>query len=97
MPWLATPDDSPGRPAVFCAAAIQFCPTIKAVLKRPLRQSTGMVASLLKCDDLDWTMSYYSNQFRRQKTLAAQISFRRSNGPISIELLPNSWTDFRVI
>ena len=29
MTWLAPPDGSPGRPAVFFDAAIQFCLTIK--------------------------------------------------------------------
>jgi hypothetical protein len=48
MTWLAPPDGSPGRPAVFSAAAIQFCLTIKVLFKLPLRQTTGMVASLLK-------------------------------------------------
>ena len=48
MTWLAPPDGSPGRPAVFSDAAIRFCLTIKVLFKLPLRQTTGMVASLLK-------------------------------------------------
>ena len=48
MTWLAQPDGSPGRPAIFSDAAIQFCLTIKVLFKLPLRQTTGMVASLLK-------------------------------------------------
>jgi hypothetical protein len=48
MTWLAPHDGSPGRPAVFSDAAIQFCLTIKVLFKLPLRQTTGMVASLLK-------------------------------------------------
>jgi hypothetical protein len=32
---------------VFSDAAIQFCLTIKVLFKLPLRQTTGMVASLL--------------------------------------------------
>jgi len=47
MTWLAPPDGGPGRPAVFLDAAIQFCLTIKVLFKLPLRQATGMVASLL--------------------------------------------------
>ena len=45
--WLAPPDGGPGRPTVFQDAAIQFCLTIKVLFKLPLRQTTGMVASLL--------------------------------------------------
>jgi len=42
MTWLA----------VFSDAAIQFCLTIKVLFELPLRQTTGMVASLLKMADL---------------------------------------------
>ena len=45
-----------GRPAVFSDAAIQFCLTIRVLFKRPLRRTTGMVASLLKLANLDWTV-----------------------------------------
>jgi hypothetical protein len=48
MPWRAPPD---GNPAVFLDAAIQFCLTITVLFKLPLRQTTGMVASLLKMAD----------------------------------------------
>ena len=54
MTWLAPHDGSPGRPAVFSDAAIRFCLTIKVLFKLPLRQMTGMVASLLKMAGLDW-------------------------------------------
>ena len=43
MTWLSPHDGSPGRPAVFSDAAIQFCLTIKVLFKLPLRQTTGMV------------------------------------------------------
>ena len=42
MTWLAPHDDSPGRPAVFSDAAIQFCLTIQVLFQLPLRQTTGM-------------------------------------------------------
>lgn len=51
---------SPGRPAVFSDAAIQFCLTIKVLFKLPLRQTTGMVVSFLKMANLDWTVSDYT-------------------------------------
>lgn len=57
MTWLAPPDGRPGRPAVFSDAAIQFCLTIKVLFKLPLRQTTGMVASLLKMAGLDWAVT----------------------------------------
>ena len=45
MTWLAPRD---GRPPVFSDAAIQFCLSIKVLLKLPLRQTAGKVASLLR-------------------------------------------------
>ena len=52
MIWLAPHDGTPGRPALVLEAAIQFCVTIKVLFKLPLRQTAGMVASLLKLADL---------------------------------------------
>ena len=40
MTWLAPHDGSPGRPAVFSDAAIQFCLTIKVLFKLPLGQTS---------------------------------------------------------
>lgn len=84
MTWLAPHDGSPGRPAVFSDAAIQFCLTIKVLFKLPLRQTTGMVASLLKMADLDWAVPDYTTLCRRQKTLAVQIPYRRAEGPLNL-------------
>ena len=70
MAWLAPPDGNPGRPAVFSDAAIGFCLTITVLFKLPLRQTTGMVASLLKLANLDWTLPDYTTLCRRRKTLA---------------------------
>lgn len=84
MTWLAPPDGGPGRPAVFSDAAIQFCLTIKVLFRLPLRQTTGMVASLLKLADLDWAVPDYTTLCRRQKTLAVQIPYRRVDGPLNL-------------
>ena len=84
MTWLAPPEGSPGRPAVFSDAAIQFCLTIKVLFKLPLRQTTGMVASLLKMAGLDWAVPDYTTLCRRQRTLAVQIPYRRADGPLNL-------------
>ena len=77
MTWRAPRDGSPGGPAVFSDAAIQFCFTIKVPFKLPFRQTTGMVASLLQMADLDWAVPDYTTLCRPQKTLAVQIPYRR--------------------
>jgi hypothetical protein len=57
---------------------------IKVLFKLPLRQTTGMVASLLKMADLDWAVPDYTPLCRRQKTLVVQIPFRRADGPLNL-------------
>ena len=52
--WLAAPTGKRGRQPVFTDAAIQACLTLKALFGLPLRQTTGMVASLLDLAGLDW-------------------------------------------
>ena len=84
MTWLAPHDGSPGRPAVFSDATIQFCLTIKVLFKLPLRQTTGMVASLLRMADLDWPVPDHTTLCRRQKTLVVHIPYRRADGPLNL-------------
>ena len=84
MTWLAPPDGNPGRPAVFSESAIQFCLTIKVLVKLPLRQTTGMVASLLKIAASDWAVPDDMTLCRRQKTLTVQIPYRRADGPLNL-------------
>jgi len=81
MAWLAPPDGSPGRPAVFSDAAIRFCLTIKVLFKLPLRQATGMVASLLKMADLDWAVPDYTTLCRRQIEAGPWRQWRRASLP----------------
>ena len=84
MTWLAPHEGSPGRPAVFSNAAIQFCLTIKVLFKLPFRQTTGMVAGLLKLVNLDWAVPDYTTLCRRQKILDVQIAYRRADGPLNL-------------
>ena len=48
---------------MFTDAAIQVCLTLKALFGLPLRQTTGMVASLLGLAGLDWPVPDYSTTF----------------------------------
>ena len=85
MEWLAPASGRPGRPQTFSEAAIQFCLSIKVLFGLALRQTIGMVASLLTMASLeDWPVPDYSTLCRRQKTVAIQIPYRRSGGPLNL-------------
>jgi hypothetical protein len=85
MEWSAPKRGRPGRPETFSDAAIQFCLSIKVLFGLALRQTMGMVASLLKMAGLeDWPVPDYSTLCRRQKTVSIQIPFRRSGGDLNL-------------
>ena len=88
MAWLAPHEGCPGRPPVFSDAAIQFCLSVKVLFKLPLRQTAGMVASLLRLAGLDWPVPDFSTLCRRQRTLAVQIPYRRIDRPLNL-LVPS--------
>ena len=92
MAWLAPHDGSPGRPAVFSDAAIQFCLSIKVLFELPLRQTAGLVSSLLQLAGLDSPVPDYSTLCRRQKTLKVQIPYRRSGGPLNLLVHTEPWS-----
>ena len=84
MAWHAAPSGKRGRQQTFSDAAIQACLTIKVLFGLPLRQTTGFVASLLKLAGFDWPLPDFSTLCRRQKTLAVQLSYRGSSGPLHL-------------
>ncbi|SLN48576.1 Transposase DDE domain protein [Roseisalinus antarcticus] len=57
---------------------------IRIRFKRPLRQTAGMVASLLRLAGLDWPVPDFSALCRGQKTLAVQVPYRRADGPLNL-------------
>ncbi|PWJ21389.1 Transposase DDE domain-containing protein [Jannaschia seohaensis] len=88
MAWHARDEGRQGRPPALSKAANQFCLSIETLLKLPLRQTAGMVASLLRLAGLDWPVPDYSTLSRRQKTLTVQIPYRRAGGPLNL-LVPS--------
>jgi IS5 family transposase len=82
--WLAEPSGKRGRSATFTDAAIQACLTLKALFGLPLRQTTGLVASLLELAGLDWPVPDFSTLCRRQKGLAVVIPYRPSGGALHL-------------
>ena len=82
--WLAKPSGKRGRSATFSDAAIQACLTLKALFGLPLRQTTGLVASLLKLAGLEWAVPDFSTLSRRQKGLNVAIPYRPSTGALHL-------------
>lgn len=76
MAWFAGKSGKRGRSDTFSDAAIQFCLMVKGLFGLPLRQTTGMVASLLKLAKLDWPVPDFSTLSRRQKDLKVMIPYR---------------------
>ena len=84
MEWQAVPQGRRGRPATFSDAAIQTCLTLKAVFGLALRQTTGLVASLLTLARLDWPVPDFSTLCRRSIGLTVQVPFRPSTGALHL-------------
>lgn len=76
LQWYAPASGRSGRQRVFSDAAIQFCLSIKCLFGLALRQSLGLVESLLRLACVDWKVPDFSTVCRRQKTLRVQLPYR---------------------
>jgi hypothetical protein len=61
---------------------------MKVLFGMALRQTTGFVESLLRLTGLDWAVPDFSTICRRQRTLAVNIPYRGSKGPLHL-LIPS--------
>ena len=76
MQWLAAPSCKRGRQHTFSDACIQFCLSIKCLFGLPLRQTLGLVQSLLQLSGAHWPVPDYSTVSRRQKSLNVQLKYQ---------------------
>lgn len=84
MNWAAELSCKRGRQQTYSDAAIQACLRMKVLFGMALRQTTGFDDSLLRLIGLDWTVPDFSTLCRRQKTLAVNIPYRGSQGPLHL-------------
>ncbi len=97
MSWDGAPTCRRGRQQSYSDAAIQTCLSMKVLFGMALRQIEpwerhwsekpwrgGFVESLLRLAGLDWTVPDFSTLSRRQKTLAVNIPYRGSKGPLHL-------------
>lgn len=88
MLWYAPASGRRGRQHIYSDAAIQFCLSIKCLFGLPLRQSLGLVESLLRMAGLEWRVPDFSTVSRRQKSLRVQLPYRAST--TGLDLLVDS-------
>ncbi len=88
MLWYAPASGKRGRQQTFTDAAIEVCLSIKCLFGLALRQSLGLVQSLLRLAGLDWRVPDFSTISRRQKTLQVQLPYRPS--ATALDLLVDS-------
>ncbi|SNT76810.1 IS5 family transposase [Paracoccus seriniphilus] len=92
--WHAGKTGKRGRPEAFSDAAIQTCLTLKVLFGLPLRQTVGLVESLIRMAGLDWPAPDYSTLCRRQARIGVQIPYRRSGKPLNL-LVDSTGVKFR--
>jgi hypothetical protein len=102
MVWAPPPSSRRCRQQKFSDAAIQTRLTLKALFGTPLRQTTGLVLSLLRLVGLDWVVPDFStlcrpllagdlhskSAERGQRTLNVRLPYRGSKGPLNL-LIPS--------
>ena len=69
MSWFAATSGKRGRSPKFSDAAIQFCLILKNLFGLALRQTTGLVQSVLELCGLVWPVPDFSTLCRRQLDL----------------------------
>ena len=84
MTWFAAPSGKRGRSLKFSDAAIQFCLTLKNLFGLALRQTTGLVESVLQLCGLKWPAPDFSTLCRRQRDLEVQIPYSRSKAGLHL-------------
>jgi IS5 family transposase len=60
----------------------------------PLRQTVGLVESLIRMAGLDWPVPDYSTLCRRQARIGVQIPYRRTGRPLNL-LIDSTGVKFR--
>lgn len=88
MQWYAPASGKRGRHHTFIDTAIQFCLSIKCLFGLALRQSLGLIQSLLELGKVNWRVPDFSTVSRRQRTLQVQLPYQRS--ATALDLLVDS-------
>src|SRR3954451_983943 len=80
--WRAAPRTTPGGQARYSDLAIETSLILRAVFHQPLRQTEGLVGSLLELMGLDLPVPDHSTLSRRSRTLA--VAPQAVSGPVQL-------------
>jgi hypothetical protein len=82
--WRAAPRTTPGGQARYSDLAIETSLILRAVFHQPLRQTEGLIGSLLGLMGLDLPVPDHSTLSRRAGTLAVAPQARTQSGPVHL-------------
>jgi Transposase DDE domain len=82
--WRAAPRTTPGGQARYSALAIETVLTLRVVFHLPLRQTEGLVGSILGLLALDLRGPDHSTLSRRAKTLVLAPPIATASGPLHL-------------
>jgi hypothetical protein len=80
--WRAAPRITPGGQARYSDLAIETSLILRTVFHQPLRQTEGLVGSLLELMGLDLPVPDHSTLSRRARTLA--VASQAASGPVHL-------------
>src|ERR687897_2734309 len=82
--WKAAPRTTPGGQPYYSDLAITTALTLRAVFHLPLRQTEGLIGSVLQLLGLDLPVPDYSTLSRRAQSLELPVQPRATGGPIQL-------------
>lgn len=84
MQWQAPQSGKRGRNCSYSDAAIQCCLSFKVLFNLALRQTIGLVESLIKLCALLWKTPNFSTLCRRQKDLHVNVQYTPRSGGLHL-------------
>jgi IS5 family transposase len=82
--WKAAPRSTPGGQPHYSDLAITTALTLRAVFHLPLRQTEGLIGSILQLLGVDLSVPDYSTLSRRAQSLELPVQTRAAGGPIHL-------------
>jgi hypothetical protein len=82
--WKAAPRTTPGGQPHYSDLAITTALTLRAVFHLPLRQTEGLIGSILQLLGVDLSVPDYSTLSRRAQSLKLPAQTRLTGGPIHL-------------